>query len=730
MSIQRLNQQEVSDLFDLASFDTPASWPGGACATAIRFEMSTRATSTALDSDHTGYLNQRSGRHTSYQSFSSRLQETNRVTENGFNSGEPQEQNQTPRSYSLPFHTQEESDQFDTSKPPTPSSYLLAHSAMSTGEGLAEVLADWSGRGTHVDFQKDEVVPLNQGRFLGHGSMGSVFETTVRGHVFAWKKRFCRRKIDAAEMKEIEILKKLSHGHIIKIAGSYTHGKFLGLLLYPAATCDLATFFEDAEALFNNHVWDSVQEERFEALGLHRIQGQSRYPVELNTRVFISSRMGCIISAVEYLHGQKIRHKDLKPSNILLAAQGLWLTDFGTATDFSNQTVSTTDNCERGTPKYFAPEMAAFDKCGRSADIFSLGCVLLEMYTLKQGQTLEVLRKLRPRNDKSYQSNLDKIHQWLSRSTGHEDPGNIQIRNQIQYMLAREPTDRPTINNIQTTFALFDAVLQQSSKVSLFNKCCRGLFVSRDDHEREMNIARQNAADTVSIAMQKDIDRLRKENDNLLAHIDELQGKVDQQVQNLNGGIQPYAPHRRKSDATNDNLIDFIRSNPRPYVNSSNSDDGSMRLSSYKYDKKRSVFSSAKGVLGLARNDTKTKTKKKNITSSVPVVASEVRDTVSPIRSLLKDPDVISDGVSNDSADQLKIETSRQSSQYVASSNVAKYVCVKCGLQGDNAWLWQHYEVCENPTQRPTVRCPGCGRWFSSRAECTDHQFLCVSMKM
>lgn len=54
MSIQRSNQQEVSDLFDLASFDTPASWPGGVCATAIRFEMSTRATSTALDSDHTG----------------------------------------------------------------------------------------------------------------------------------------------------------------------------------------------------------------------------------------------------------------------------------------------------------------------------------------------------------------------------------------------------------------------------------------------------------------------------------------------------------------------------------------------------------------------------------------------------------------------------------------------------------------------------------------------------
>lgn len=267
--------------------------------------MSTRATSTALDSDHTGQLSQQSGLPTSYQFFPSRLQETNGVTENGFDSGEYQEQNQMPRSYSFPFHTQGDSDQFDTSERPTPSTSRLVNSAISTEESLEGVLADWSGRGTHVDFRKDEVVPLNQGRFLGHGSMGSVFETTVRGYVFAWKKRFCRRKIDAAEMKEIEILKKLSHDHVIKIAGSYTHGKFLGLLLYPVATCDLATFFEDAEALFNNHALDSVQKERFVALGLRRIQGHTRYPVELHTRVFISSRMGCIISAVEYLHGQR-----------------------------------------------------------------------------------------------------------------------------------------------------------------------------------------------------------------------------------------------------------------------------------------------------------------------------------------------------------------------------------------------------------------------------------------
>ena len=44
---------------------------------------------------------------------------------------------------------------------------------------ISNVLEDWSGRGSHVEFLPKESIPLQQGRFLGHGSMGGVYEMCV-----------------------------------------------------------------------------------------------------------------------------------------------------------------------------------------------------------------------------------------------------------------------------------------------------------------------------------------------------------------------------------------------------------------------------------------------------------------------------------------------------------------------------------------------------------------------
>lgn len=201
------------------------------------------------------------------------------------------------------------------------------------------------------------------GTFLGRGAAGDVHEVIVQKHKLAHKKMVVRRKLAGKEMKEIEILKRLSsHEHMIQLVGTYTHRQFLGLLVYPVAICDMATFFEDVEAWHNTasgekdvtdrqSLLEMTQKNRLVALGYDFPSIDKSYKASP-----IYSKIGCLISATAYLHDQKIRHKDLKPSNILLSKNRMWLSDFGSATDFSLLSQSATDN-ERGTPRYFSPEV-------------------------------------------------------------------------------------------------------------------------------------------------------------------------------------------------------------------------------------------------------------------------------------------------------------------------------------------------------------------------------------
>ena len=109
---------------------------------------------------------------------------------------------------------------------------------------------------------------------------------------------------------------------------------------------------------------------------------------------------GCLANAVQYLHANKVRHKDLKPRNILLDRnEGLYVTDFGLSRDTSDASTSVTNGIDRGTYKYCALEVAHWELCGRAVDIYSLGCVFFEMFTVYRGLSLVDFDKFRTKNE-------------------------------------------------------------------------------------------------------------------------------------------------------------------------------------------------------------------------------------------------------------------------------------------------------------------------------------------
>lgn len=89
------------------------------------------------------------------------------------------------------------------------------------------------------------------------------------------------------------------------------------------------------------------------------------------------------LSGLAYLHGQGILHRDLKADNILLDRDGTCkISDFGISKKSDNIYGNDVTNSMQGSVFWMAPEVVRSQGQGYSAkvDIWSLGCVVLEMY--------------------------------------------------------------------------------------------------------------------------------------------------------------------------------------------------------------------------------------------------------------------------------------------------------------------------------------------------------------
>ncbi|MFO8061944.1 MAG: serine/threonine-protein kinase [bacterium] len=133
------------------------------------------------------------------------------------------------------------------------------------------------------------------------------------------------------------------------------------------------------------NIIDFFEENKSQYIVLEYIKGmtldsliEERGSIPYSTALYILQE---VTRGLKYIHSNSILHRDLKPDNIMISADGeIKITDFGLAYRNENMKI-TNPGTYLGTPAYFPPEQLTGKPLTPASDIFSLGVSFVEMLT-------------------------------------------------------------------------------------------------------------------------------------------------------------------------------------------------------------------------------------------------------------------------------------------------------------------------------------------------------------
>ncbi|KAI3810056.1 hypothetical protein L1987_19663 [Smallanthus sonchifolius] len=186
-----------------------------------------------------------------------------------------------------------------------------------------------------------------KGPIIGRGSTATIsLATTVTGDLLAVKST--ELSSSSFLQKEQQFLSKLSSPHIIKHIGfDVDHVPMYNLLMEYAPGGSISDVIKEQGGCLDE--------------------------------CLIRSYTRQILLGLDYLHSNNLVHCDIKCSNILVCEDGVKIGDLGCAKLVDKD--GNTSSEFSGTPVFMAPEVARGEEQGFAADVWAVGCAVIEMTT-------------------------------------------------------------------------------------------------------------------------------------------------------------------------------------------------------------------------------------------------------------------------------------------------------------------------------------------------------------